>query len=64
MAEMMNAYDDIEVDHFTEADIPIIKENASKQTGYTWEQLEEQARADRFHTETARRVWFVASSLV
>ncbi|MCY3851704.1 MAG: hypothetical protein OXF75_13040 [Acidimicrobiaceae bacterium] len=32
--------------------------------GCTWEELQQQAKAGQFTSETARRAWFMVSSLV
>lgn len=64
MADTKDDYADIEVIYFTEDDVSVAKANALKQAGYTWPQLQEQARVGCFPTEAARRAWFVVSSLV
>ena len=57
-------YADIEVEVVDEAGVREAIENALTTVGRTWEELQEQARAGRFETEGARKVWFAVSSLV
>lgn len=64
MAEMKDDYSDVEVVYFSEDDVNVAKATVLKQAGYTWPQLQEHAKAGCFPTETARRAWFVVSSLI
>ena len=57
-----NRYADIEVEVLDEHGVSAVIDNALAEAQCGWEDLQEQARAGRFSSETARRAWFVISS--
>ena len=55
-------YADIEVDVLDDAGVRAVIDNALNRAGYTWEELQEQAKAGSFSNAIAQRAWFVVSS--
>ncbi|MXW94240.1 MAG: hypothetical protein F4110_04530 [Acidimicrobiaceae bacterium] len=62
MSANEDPYADIEVEVLDEAGIEELISNALAEAGYSWEALQDQARAGRFTNETAREAWFVVST--
>ena len=62
MNEHKDRYQDIEVDVLDDAGVRTVIDNALARAGCTWEDLQQQAEAGSFSSETARRAWFVVSS--
>ena len=59
-----HSYSDIEVEVLDDAGVREAVDNALALAECDWEALQQQARMGRFSTETARKAWFVVSSLV
>ncbi|MDE0268106.1 MAG: hypothetical protein OXI96_03595 [Acidimicrobiaceae bacterium] len=57
-------YADIKVEHLNETQVETAVNDALQLAGYTWPQLQAHAEKGCFPTETARRTWFVVSSLI
>ena len=57
-------YADIEFEILDEAGVREAVDNALALAGCSWEELQAQAKAGRFTSEVARKVWFAVSSLV
>ncbi len=62
MAATEDRYADIEVDVLDDVGVRTLIDNALARAGCTWEELQEQAEACSFSSESARRAWFVVSS--
>jgi len=56
--------EEVAVERLDDTDANEIIAAALEKSGFTIDQLNEQAREGKFKSETARRTWFVISSLV
>ena len=62
----------INEDPYADVEIIVLDEESTRraighalaEAGFSWEELQEQARVGKFASEIAREVWFVVSSLV
>lgn len=53
---------DIEVEVLGPAAVREYIDNALELAGHSWDELQEQAQAGKFTTETAREAWFAVST--
>jgi len=53
---------DIEVEVLDAAAVREYIDNALELAGHSWDELQEQAQAGKFTTETAREAWFAVST--